>query len=61
MSQTVKGFIMQNLCDIVFYMNVNVLQNFHICNSVPLKFIFQKIKVTRFIFICFYEYDSILT
>ena len=35
-SQTVKGVIMQNLCDIVFYMNVNVLQNFHICISVSL-------------------------
>ena len=40
-SQTVKGVIRRNLCDIVFYMKTNVLQNFHICVSVPLKCFFN--------------------
>ena len=37
MSQKVKGAVMCNMCDTVFYMKMNVLQNFHICISVPLK------------------------
>ena len=37
MSQRVKGVIMRNLCETVFYIKTNVLQNFHICISVPLK------------------------
>ena len=28
---------MRNLCDTIFYMETNVLQDFHICISVPLK------------------------
>ena len=27
---------MRNLCDTLFYINTNVLQDFHICMSVPL-------------------------
>ena len=34
-SQRVKGVIMRNLCVTVFYIKTNVLQNFHICISVP--------------------------
>ena len=35
-SQRVKGVIMRNLCDTVFYIKTNVLQNFCFCISVPL-------------------------
>ena len=34
-SQRVKVVIMRNLCDTVFYIKMNVLQNFHVCISVP--------------------------
>ena len=27
---------MHNICETIFYMNTNVLQDFHICMSVPL-------------------------
>ena len=30
-SQKVKGVIMPNLRDTIFYMKTNVLQDFHIC------------------------------
>ena len=33
------GVIMCNPCDTIFYKKTNVLQYFHICISVPLKFI----------------------
>ena len=36
-SQKLKGVIMRNMCDIVFSLKTNVLQNFHICISVPLR------------------------
>ena len=36
-SQKVKGVIMCNLCDTIFYMKMKILQDFHICISVPLK------------------------
>ena len=36
LSQKVKGAIMRNLRDTIFYMKSNVLQDFHICISVPL-------------------------
>ena len=36
-SQKVKGVIMRNLRDTIFYVKTNVLQNFYICISVPLK------------------------
>ena len=35
-SQKMKGVIMRNLRDTVFYVKTNVLQDFHICVSVPL-------------------------
>ena len=35
-SQEVKGVIMRNLCGTTFYIKTNVLQDFHICMSVPL-------------------------
>ena len=35
-SQKVKGVTMRNLRDNIFHMKANVLQNFHICISVPL-------------------------
>ena len=35
-SQEVKGVIMRNLCGTIFYIKTNVLQDFHICMSVPL-------------------------
>ena len=35
-SQKVKGVILRNLCDTIFCMRTNVLQDFHICISVPL-------------------------
>ena len=38
LSQKVKGVIMRNLRDTIFYMKTNVLQYFHICISVPLSF-----------------------
>ena len=34
--QKVKGVTMRNLRDTIFYMKANVLQDFHICMSVPL-------------------------
>ena len=34
--QKVKGVTMRNLRDTIFYMKTNVLQDFHICISVPL-------------------------
>ena len=36
--QKVKGVLMSNLWDIIFYMKANVLQDFHICMSVPLSY-----------------------
>ena len=36
-SECVKGVIMCNLRITVFYMKANVLHNFHICISVPIK------------------------
>ena len=36
LSQKVKGVIMCNLRDTIFCMNTDVLQDFHICISVPL-------------------------
>ena len=36
-SQKLKGAIMCNMCDTVFSMRTNVLQNFDICISVPLR------------------------
>ena len=44
-SQKVKGVIMRNLRGTIFYMKTNVLQDFHICISVPLKIMFSKILV----------------
>ena len=44
MSQKVEGVIMRNLRDTIFYMKTNVLQDFHICISVPLNKI--KLKFT---------------
>ena len=38
-SQSVKAVLMRNLRVTVFYMKTNVLQNFHICISAPLKFL----------------------
>ena len=35
-SQRVKGVIMCNLCDTIFYTKMNIWQEFHICISVPL-------------------------
>ena len=35
-SQKGKGVILRNLRDTIFYMRTNVLQDFHICISVPL-------------------------
>ena len=35
-SQDMKGVIMRNLRDTIFYMKANVLQDFHINISVPL-------------------------
>ena len=35
-SQEVKGVIMHNMCGSIFYIKTNVLQDFHICMSVPL-------------------------
>ena len=43
-SQRVKGVITRNLCDSVFHIKMNVLQNFHICIGVPLKYFFYFIK-----------------
>ena len=34
--QEVKGVIMRNMCGTIFYIKTNVLQDFHICMSVPL-------------------------
>ena len=36
-SQKVKGVIMCNQRDIIFYMKTNVLQDFYICISLPLR------------------------
>ena len=36
MSQKAEGVIMRNLHDTIFQMKTNVLQDFHICISVPL-------------------------
>ena len=36
MFQKVKRVTMRNLCDTIFCINTSVLQNFHICMSVPL-------------------------
>ena len=36
-SQEVKGIIMHNLCGTIFYIKAHVLQDFHICMSVPLR------------------------
>ena len=36
-SQELKGVIMRNMCGNIFYMKTNVLQDFHICMSAPLK------------------------
>ena len=35
-SQKLKGVIMHNLCDTIFYMKMNVLQDFHICIGLTL-------------------------
>ena len=32
-----KGVIMRNLCGTIFYIKTNVLQDFRICMSVPLR------------------------
>ena len=37
MSQKAEGVIMRNLRDTIFHMKTNVLQDFPICISVPLK------------------------
>ena len=37
MFQKVKRVTMRNLFDTIFCINTSVLQNFHICMSVPLK------------------------
>ena len=36
-SQKVKGVTMSNLHDTIFCLKTNILQDFHICISVPLK------------------------
>ena len=36
-SQEVKGVIMRNTRGTISYIKMNVLQDFHICMSVPLK------------------------
>ena len=43
LSQKVKGVIMHTLRGTIFCMKTNVLQNFHICISVPLKPIYTEL------------------
>ena len=40
-----KGVIMRNLHGTIFYMKTNVLQDFYICMSVPLKYNFEAIQL----------------
>ena len=51
MSQKVKGVIMRNLRDTVFYMKTNVLQYFHICIRVPLSFDVSHLKQHRAVYL----------
>ena len=37
-SQEVKGVIMRNMRGTIFYLKTNVLQDFHICMTVPLTY-----------------------
>ena len=47
--QKVNDVIMRNLCDTIFYLKTNVLQDFHICMSVPtLTYNLERISITWF-------------
>ena len=46
-SQKTKGVITRNLRDTIFSMKTNVLQDFHICISVPLRMSIFKILIDR--------------
>ena len=55
MFQKVKRVIMRNLCDTIFYINTSVLQNFHICMSVPLICVFKIFLINEMTFLMIFN------